>query len=114
MKRQHERAWFLVLFLAAAVATTIGCAKQPEVGSTAPGGPSMVSAPPTPPPGQRPTETQVTPPPAPRETTTTAPVQTAASPLKDVFFEYDKALLDRKSTRLNSSHIQKSRMPSSA
>ena len=29
--------------------------------------------------------------------------------------EYDKALsVDRKSTRLNSSHIQKSRMPSSA
>ena len=26
----------------------------------------------------------------------------------------DKTLIDRKSTRLNSSHIQKSRMPSSA
>ncbi len=82
-----------MVFLAAAVATAIGCAKQPEVGSTAPGGPSVVSAPPTPPPTPPPTETQVMQPPAPRETTTTTPVQTTASPLKDVFFEYDKALL---------------------
>ena len=28
--------------------------------------------------------------------------------------QYDQPVLDRKSTRLNSSHIQKSRMPSSA
>ena len=40
----------------------------------------------------------------------------------DLYFEYltstsisvDESLVDRKSTRLNSSHIQKSRMPSSA
>ena len=31
-----------------------------------------------------------------------------------LFDRYEKALSDRKSTRLNSSHIQKSRMPSSA
>ena len=33
---------------------------------------------------------------------------------KDVDKDYVRALLDRKSTRLNSSHTQKSRMPSSA
>ena len=34
--------------------------------------------------------------------------------LGDISFDRQLALADRKSTRLNSSHIQKSRMPSSA
>ena len=34
--------------------------------------------------------------------------------VRDVVAKGDNVLLDRKSTRLNSSHIQKSRMPSSA
>ena len=45
-------------------------------------------------------------------TTTPAPVP-AAAPLA-VHIEQEPAAEDRKSTRLNSSHIQKSRMPSSA
>ena len=103
MKRQQQTAWLLVLFLAAAVATAIGCAKQPEVGSTTPAGPTTTATPPrTSPPATRPTETQVAPPPAPREaTTTTVPATTTAatSPLKDVFFDYDKALLTDEAKR---------------
>ena len=38
----------------------------------------------------------------------------ADSPIKEVDFDRIVELTDRKSTRLNSSHIQKSRMPSSA
>ncbi len=96
MKRQQQSAGFLVLVLAAAVATAIGCAKQPEVGSTTPGGPTTATSTPPPSAQQRPSETQVTQPPAPRESTTTATTlstQATASPLKDVYFEYDKALL---------------------
>jgi peptidoglycan-associated lipoprotein len=86
----------LVLILAAAVATAIGCATQPEVGSTTPAGPTQVAAPPAPvSPAQRPAETAVTQAPAPRETTlaSAAPSAAATSPLKDAFFDYDKALL---------------------
>ena len=38
----------------------------------------------------------------------------AAQEFKSVSPEVEKSNIDRKSTRLNSSHIQKSRMPSSA
>jgi peptidoglycan-associated lipoprotein len=96
VKRQHQTAWLFVLILAAAVATALGCAKEPEVGTTTPAGPTQVAAPPAPAaPAPRPSETAVTPPPAPRETTLApaAPAGAATSPLKDAFFDYDKALL---------------------
>ncbi|HEY7677507.1 MAG TPA: peptidoglycan-associated lipoprotein Pal [Candidatus Methylomirabilis sp.] len=87
-----------MLILAAAAAAAIGCAKQPEVGSTTPAGPTTVTPPAGPAPAptaQRPSETAVRQPPAPRETTLApaTPTPTATSPLKDAFFEYDRALL---------------------
>ena len=43
-----------------------------------------------------------------------AAVTVVTTPLPHGLVTGDKVFLDRKSTRLNSSHIQKSRMPSSA
>lgn len=84
----------LVVALGLAVA---GCPKQPEVGETKPAGPAVASTPPRPSAGTGATEARVTPPPAPRESTVkatpTPPGGATASPLKDVFFDYDKALL---------------------
>ena len=84
----------LALIVAAAAATAMGCAKEPEVGSTTPAPPTTAAAPPAPAPAPpHPAETAVTPPPAPRETTLAPALPSATSPLKDAFFEYDKALL---------------------
>ncbi len=83
-----------------------GCPKHPEVGETKPAGPAAASTPPRPAPGTGATDTRVTPPPAPRESTVTptaAPAasgRASASPVKDVFFDYDKALLTDDTKRI--------------
>ena len=104
--RKQQTAWMVILLVAVAAVAAIGCAKQPEVGATSPAGPAAASTPPRATPGPSPTETQVTPPPAPREATLppggpgTAAGAAAASPLKDVYFEYDQALLSEEGKRL--------------
>ena len=90
-----------------------GCPKQPEVGETQPAGPAVASSGRMPPPGSSTRETRVAAPPAPRESTATpavpphaaagatgAPGGTTASPLKDVFFAYDRALLTDDAKRI--------------
>lgn len=110
--RSSMRILFTIGVLAGSLAL-LGCPKRPEVGQAGPGavGPAAATAPaPVPAPAQPSPQTgeaRVTQPPAPTET----PVQPApaaqaqvpaASPLKDVFFEFDKsAIRDDQKPALN-------------
>jgi len=100
--------------LAASLLVLTGCPKQPEVGDARPTAPSVAQDPPRPPVGSRPGEVSVVPPPVPREATVDpapavradipppapGPVPRHASPLKDVFFDYDRSLLTDDAKRL--------------
>ena len=92
----------LMMILAVAFA---GCASTPTVGETAPAGPSAASTPRTsgpPPTPPRPQEARVEPRPVPteRDVTPSGPMPGGAvSPLKDVFFDYDRAALTDEAKR---------------
>lgn len=104
MKRQQGTAWLVIVVVAVAVTAAIGCAKEPEIGTTSPAGPAASAPPPSgPPPAPPRSETAVTQPPAPRETTVTPtpqPTATQASPLKDVYFDYDASTLTDEAKRV--------------
>ncbi len=92
---------FLVAVLSVLSVALLGCPKKPEVGQAAPaavGPPAAVApapAPPPAPPSPQVSEAPVTRPGPPAETPVPAPAPPApapaASPLKDVFFGFDKA-----------------------
>ena len=103
-QKRVAMAFIPILMLILAVAFA-GCASTPTVGETAPAGPSAASGPRTSgPPPTRPTpqETVVTQRPVPgeRDVTSAGPMPGGAvSPLKDVFFDYDRAALTDEAKR---------------